>query len=379
MTKKEKRDLRINQEKEYLLDPEYVAAKKKKRKKKLALTIGIELIAVAALIVAAFQIVRSVGKKSLTSKAEEAAPDLNLVRASETLTEEEETKWQEGWVKYNGSIYAYNEDIRTFLFMGIDKKSDVKEVEEGTKGGQADALFLAVMNPHDKTLKIVGINRNTMADVDIYNDSGAYVTTQKAQIAVQHGFGNGVEESCEYQKKAVSRLFYGLPIHGYAAINMSAIPTINDTVGGVDVTVLDDLTKYDSSLKKDAKVHLMGEAAFWYVKVRDVNVFGSADMRLARQKQYLNAYVQAARSAAKKDITVALDLYQAVVPQMVTDISADEVAYLAPILVDYSFDENSFYMMQGETVMGDEFEEFYPDEDALYEMILNIFYEPVEQ
>lgn len=379
MTKKEKRDLQINQEKEYLLDPEYVAAKKKKRKKKLVLTILIELIAVAALIVAAFQIVRAVGKKSLTSKAEEAAPDLNLVRASETLTEEEETKWQEGWVKYNGSIYAYNEDIRTFLFMGIDKKSDVKEVEEGTKGGQADALFLAVMNPHDKTLKIVGINRNTMADVDIYNDSGAYVTTQKAQIAVQHGFGNGVEESCEYQKKAVSRLFYGLPIHGYAAINMSAIPTINDAVGGVDVTVLDDLTKYDSSLKKDAKVHLMGEAAFWYVKVRDVNVFGSADMRLARQKQYLNAYVQAARSAAKKDITVALDLYQAVVPQMVTDISADEVAYLAPILVDYSFDENSFYMMQGKTVMGDEFEEFYPDEDALYEMILNIFYEPVEQ
>ena len=123
MTKKEKRDLQINQEKEYLLDPEYVAAKKKKRKKKLALTIVIELIAVAALIVAAFQIVRAVGKKSLTSKAEEAAPDLNLVRASETLTEEEETKWQEGWVKYNGSIYAYNEDIRTFLFMGIDKKS----------------------------------------------------------------------------------------------------------------------------------------------------------------------------------------------------------------------------------------------------------------
>ena len=74
MTKKEKRDLRINQEKEYLLDPEYVAAKKKKRKKKLALTILIELIAVAALIVAAFQIVRAVGKKSLTSKAEEAAP-----------------------------------------------------------------------------------------------------------------------------------------------------------------------------------------------------------------------------------------------------------------------------------------------------------------
>ena len=28
--------------------------------------------------------------------------------------------------------------------------------------------------------------------------------------------------------------------------------------------------------------------------------------------------------------------------------------------------------------MGEEFEEFYLDEDALYEMILEIFYEPVE-
>jgi hypothetical protein len=34
--------------------------------------------------------------------------------------------------------------------------------------------------------------------------------------------------------------------------------------------------------------------------------------------------------------------------------------------------------MEGETVMGEEFEEFYPDEDALYEMILDVFYEKVE-
>ena len=34
-------------------------------------------------------------------------------------------------------------------------------------------------------------------------------------------------------------------------------------------------------------------------------------------------------------------------------------------------------MMEGETVMGEVFEEFYADEEALYEMILDIFYEPV--
>lgn len=293
-------------------------------------------------------------------------------------TEEESHTWQEGWVKYNGTIYEYQEDILTFLIMGIDKNSDVTEADSGTDGGQADALFLVVMNPEDKTIKVVGINRNTMTDIDIYDKDGALLTTVTAQLAVQHGFGDGMEQSCEYQKKAVANLLYDLPIHGYAAVNMSAIPTINDSVGGVRVTVLEDMTEIDENFVKDKPLHLIGEEAFWYLKYRDVDVFGSADMRLERQKQYVNAFIGAARRAVKEDVSVVLDLYRAVTPQMVTDLSLDEVAYLAPILSDYRFDENSFYTIQGKTQMGEEFEEFYPDEKALYEMILDVFYKEVD-
>lgn len=379
MKKKKKRDEQANSEKELLLNPERAEKKRKKKKRKILAAVLCELVILAAIAVAAFQIFRVAGKSNLMSSAQASRPELVPIEAQMVLTEEEESRWQEGWIKYQDVIYAYNEDIMTFLFMGIDKNSDVKEVAEGTNGGQADALFLAVMNPHDKTIKVIGINRNTMTDIDIYNEDGAYVTTTKAQIAVQHGFGNGVEESCEYQKEAVEKLFYNLPVHGYAAINMSAIPTINDAVGGVDVTVLEDLTAKDKSLVKDADVHLMGESAFLYVKYRDTNVFASADMRLARQKQYLNAFIAAAKQAAKKDITVVLDLYKAVSPMMTTDISADETVYLAPALLNYSFDDSSFYMLKGETVMGEQFEEFYVDESALYEMILEIFYEKVEE
>lgn len=379
MNKKKKRDAQANSEKELLLNPERAEKKRKKKKRKILVAVLCELVILAAIAVVAFQIFRVAGKSNLMSSAQAARPELVPIEAQMVLTEEEESRWQEGWIKYQDVIYAYNEDIMTFLFMGIDKNSDVKEVAEGTNGGQADALFLAVMNPHDKTIKVIGINRNTMTDIDIYNEEGAYVTTTKAQIAVQHGFGNGVEESCEYQKEAVEKLFYNLPVHGYAAINMSAIPTINDAVGGVDVTVLEDLTAKDKSLVKDADVHLMGESAFLYVKYRDTDVFASADMRLARQKQYLNAFIVAAKQAAKNDITVVLDLYKAVSPMMTTDISADEVAYLAPVLLNYSFDGSSFYMLEGETVMGEQFEEFYVDESALYEMILEIFYEEVEE
>ena len=138
------------------------------------------------------------------------------------------------------------------------------------------------------------------------------------------------------------------------------------------------MTKIDPDFVKDNQIHLMGDKAFWYVKYRDTDIFGSADMRLERQKQYVSGLIGAARRAVKKDVSVVLDLYQAVTPQMVTDISLDKALYLASIVSDYSFDSDSFYTLAGETVMGEQFEEFYLDEDALYELIIDIFYKEIE-
>ena len=42
----------------------------------------------------------------------------------------------------NGRIYEYNDDIMTFLIMGIDKNGEVQNNRDATDGGQADALFL---------------------------------------------------------------------------------------------------------------------------------------------------------------------------------------------------------------------------------------------
>ena len=322
--------------------------------------------------------VREIGKHRLYHRPVTLQPVLQSVREEEILTEEEHEKWQEGWVKYQDAVYAYNEEILTFLIMGIDKLEDVKEAEGGTDGRQADALFLVVLNPKDKSIRVVAINRNTMTDVDIYDNNGEYESTVKAQIAIQHGFGDGMERSCEYQEKAVGNLFYQLPIHGYAAVNMSAISTINDVVGGVDVTIPEDLAGFNEEFVEGRTLHLMGENAFWYVKYRDTDTFGSADMRLDRQKQYLTGFIDVAKQAVHKEPSVAIDLYQAVKPQMITDVSLDEVAYLAPILAEYSYDAEGFYTLPGETVMGEQYEEFYPDEDAMFEMILDVFYEKVQ-
>lgn len=109
-----------------------------------------------------------------------------------------------------------------------------------------------------------------MTDVSVYDNNGSFVNTVKAQIAVQHGFGNGVEESCEYEVNAVQHLFYEMPIHGYAAINMSAIGPLTDMVGGVDVVALEDIKSGNSTvIKEGEEVHLEGDLAFAYIHNQD--------------------------------------------------------------------------------------------------------------
>ena len=376
--KKNRRDRVANLEKSQILDPEKVKRDKKRKRKVVALTVLAAITGLLAAAFAAFLIVGAIGKANLRSNVI-AAPKLENAPVVIELqpTEEEAAGWKEGWVKYNGQIYAYNEDILTFLVMGIDKNRDVKEVEEGTNGGQADALFLVVLNPHDNSLSVIGINRNTMTDISVYDDNGAYVNTIKAQIAVQHGFGNGVEESCEYQVNAVQHLFYEMPVH---AINMSAIGPLTDMVGGVDVVALEDIKSGNSTvIKEGEEVHLEGDLAFAYIHNRDTKEFGSADHRLERQKQFITTYLQKVKQKTKQDISFPITVYQKIATQTVTDLTVDEMTYLVSIAKDYSFDENYLYTLKGETKQGDVFEEFYVDETDLFELILKIFYEPVEQ
>ena len=59
-------------------------------------------------------------------------------------------------------------------------------------------------------------------------------------------------------------------------------------------------------------------------------------------------------------------------------MSSMDFVKLAEMSADYTFDESHMYTIPGETVQGEVFEEYNVDDPALYEMILEIFYEPVD-
>ena len=325
------------------------------------------------------------GKNKLYGKKNQSGPDLSLANLPTESTEESsetlldpavEDNWKEGDIRYQGVHYRYNSDVLTFLFMGIDKMTEVKTAKDGIDGGQSDALFLLVLNPHTMEASIIGINRDTMTDIDVYSKNGTYMGTVKSQICMQHGYGDGGTVSCQRTQNVVSKLFYNLPIHGYCAINMGAIPLINDAVGGVEITVLEDVI--NSNLKEGQTVTLKGQQAYQYLHNRDTKSDLSAGRRLERQKQYLTAYAATAIAKMKQDITLPVKIYSTISKYMVTDISIDEVSYLATQALDYTFGSDAIYSLEGQTSTEGEFEEFYIDETALYELILKVFYEEVE-
>lgn len=351
------------------------------RIRRLLITVLLAIIVLIFLAAVGFLLVQISGKNSLYSKADDKKMVSTLagmaVSMGGSTQNDGESDWQEGDIRYKGVHYRYNQDILTFLFLGIDKMSEIGAVKDGYDGGQSDAIFLLVLDPHQKNATVIGIPRDTMTEIEVYDGAGVYVGTTTAQITLQHGYGDGAQLSCERSVQAVSRLFYGLPVHGYCAINMGAIPLLNDAVGGIDLQCLETLDFSDFHAKEGEQLHLKGMDAYYYLHNRDTDSFNSAGRRLQRQKQYLTAYASAVLETIKTDLTFPVTLYNTLSKYMVTDISIDELGYMVPQMAGYTFSGEDMHILQGETVEGEKFEEFHVNETALYELILNVFYEKV--
>ncbi len=284
-------------------------------------------------------------------------------------------KWQEGTVSYNGQHYRYNAALKTYLFMGIDRPGPVEKAADSISGGQSDAMFLLVEDREAGEFSVVAINRNTMADVKVCDEEGDWAEGyQKMQICLQHGYGDGMYLSCSQSEEAVSRLFYGLPISGYFALNMDGIPVLNNLVGGVTVTVEQDLESpgLGVSLKEGETVTLSGEEAYVYLRARDTSEFDSATDRLRRQEQYLLGLFGKLGEQAPEEL---LDITDKISEYSVSSIDFARLAEAAEVC---SLDAGRVYSVPGKAYMGTAYEEYLVDEAAFYEMILEIFYEPAQ-
>ena len=356
------------------------------------LVAGLILFCVLIVGFSLYMVLKSLGKSGLQRHAQSVASEEYADKLNDEITdtvsntadekqqEQALKELQEGQILVNGEVYQYNEDILTFLCMGVDSGNGVTNEKTPGKGGQADAILLVAANPHTEQLQVININRDSMTDIELYDTDGGYAGTETKQLALQYAYGDGRVGSCELMEKTVSKLFYGIPIHGYVALDMESIPTINDSVGGVEVTVLEDMTKYKPNWTEGTGIKLTGADALLYIREREdeSTELGSNVKRIERQKQYLSVFANKLKDKTKNDITFPLTLYGKVQKHMVTSLSVDEITYLASTLLGYDFSMENIISIQGKMAMGEKNEEFYIEEEALRTLIIEIFYEKME-
>lgn len=357
------------------------------------------LVVFVAVVGLAIILLYKSGYAKLMESVEAKAPDAQrMTNTEDELVAREKAKlstveWQDNWVAIGEKIYAYDENCVNLLFLGIDKSGNVSEKSDfdNWEAGQTDAIFVVSLNKTTGKVNIVGIPRNSMVNVDIYDAENHKIDTVYDQICLQYAFAGGGTAGLERVKESVSELFYGMPIHGAFAVGYDAVGIINDMVGGIEVEVLEDLQKENKAFVRGKQLYLDGNLALAYVRSRNYGQVGSPTLRLKRQKQYITALINKTKEKVKENPLIVKDMYQAVSAYMNTDVTLEEVVYLAAEAVEYEFGENSFKLLEGEDRIveipeerlkpGEEIEPFYNDyyldEEKVKELMLNTFYEEV--
>lgn len=286
-----------------------------------------------------------------------------------------ESDLQEDVFIYNGTEYVPKDNIDTFLILGLDKyERDDSVLDSYNNDKQADFLMLFVFDNEAKTVSAVHINRDTMTSVNILGVAGNQIDTITKQIALAHTYGNGRDVSCRNTADAVSDLLLGIKVEHYMSLTMDAVPVFNDLVGGVEVTVLEDFTGIDDSLVKGETVTLMGEQALNYVRTRYGLEDSTNSTRMERQQQYVNALYQKFFKCIEEDEEFLVDASVKMSDYIISDRSVTQMQELAKKFKEYQF--SGIHDIDGESKMGEEFMEFYPNETAIKKIVAELFYMP---
>lgn len=278
-------------------------------------------------------------------------------------------------ITYDGKEYVKNSGLETVLVMGLDKFEGEHASDSYNNNLQSDFLMLFVIDHNNKCYSSLHINRDTMADIDILGLTNEKVGSVNSQLALAHTYGDGGVSSCKNVVNAVSKVLGDIEIEHYISVTMDAVPLINDKLGGIEVTVLDDFTGIDDTLIKGETVTLMGEHSLTYVRTRYGMEDSTNNTRMVRQRQYLEALFEKTKTSVSDDNRIIVDILEALDSMMVSDYDIVEMTDMASSLAEYEY--VSIHSLEGENVMGEKYMEFYPYEDSVKKAVVDLFYYPV--
>ncbi len=302
-----------------------------------------------------------------------------MIAARKYAESEESHRFQSETIEYQGKTYRRNSYVKAILCMGVDRNGSMLETTTYTFGGQADGIFVIAQDTVRNTIKILIVPRDSMTEITMTDLSGNVLGTDIQHLTLAYAYGDGREASCELVANALSKLLGGLSIDHYLAANIEAINIMNDSVGGVTVTIPSEgMEKRDPAFVKGARVTLHGEQAEAFVRYRDIKEAHSAVYRLKRQQEYITNFFDVVKQKSAKDSRIVTRLFDQIEEHMVTDMGKEEYLKVAvDALSTDGLEEEDFYTVPGQAIMTEVYDEFYVDQEALTPVILEMFYREI--
>lgn len=330
------------------------------REKSKAIRAIIEIAVVVLMIFAVYFIVRQIDHNSSKNEV-----------ASETGTEQvwKEFEQKDVTIKINKKKYTLDHPVKTYLFLGTDKSGNEEATDDEYQGSMADALMLVVIDEQEKSYGILQLNRDTITEVPMLLADGTANASAKMQLCTAHWYGKDKTASCENTVNTVSKMLGGVPIDGYYALQMEAMSLLNHEVGGVTVTLEDDMTSLDPEMKKGTTLTLTDHQAELLIQTRYAMDDDRNTERMRRQQIFMKAFMNKMKEKNAEDVNATIELYDRLRPYATENINMNELTTILQNMQGYS--DKGIIIIDGESRIGEKLHdgekhwEFYMDKDSL--------------
>ena len=116
----------------------------------------------------------------------------------------------------------------------------------------------------------------------------------------------------------------------------------------------------------------MGDKALTYVRNRYGLEDSTNSNRMIRQKQYIEELYRITREKTKSDENFVLPAWQEVSQYAVSDCYEQDLLQIYEKISGYEY--LGTVNIEGKSLVGESFMEFYPDEEKLEKLVLEMFY-----
>ena len=277
-------------------------------------------------------------------------------------------------MELEGKTLHYREnEVTNYLFIGVDKE-DVTRVAGHQNGGQADFLVVLSIDRIRRTVTPVMLDRDAMVSMQTYGVFGHPAGERVMQLCLAQAYSGVNIPGSVNTVETVEKLLKGIDIHHYVVLDMTAIPLVNDALGGVEVTLQDDFTAFDPMMVKGATLRLMGKQAEFFVRGRMTVADGTNASRMARQQQYLSGLLEQFRRTVKGNQAKLNQVLAAMEGHMATDATDNRLLHDVNAYDDYTW--QPLQTLQGEhTIDPYGFAEFWVDEASLKQLVADIWFQ----